>query len=292
MTDSKLPQHILDEDGLGVGWLPPYSNDRQLLQARINFYKNIKNETMQYITCEYKDFINAFERSLSLNKNISIKGLDEFKQKDVITGCQDFINQIIMTHGLNNIQVLSGGYGYYKRLNLEFRFVTLDTLEAGKPLILEYPFSGNGAKHPDFYKLIEKSNDLGIDVYLDCAWLPSSWEMTLDLNQSCIKGIAMSLSKCFGLHWSRIGVRWMKVMTEDTISIENKFRMTSFPNLMIGKYYLDRFPMDFLVEKYKDKYFKICKKLDLVPTNNIVSAYSNKKESMVGVANALIKYDE
>ena len=69
-------------------------------------------------------------------------------------------------------------------------------------------------------------------------------------------------------------------MTEDTISIENKFRMTSFPNLMIGKYYLDRFPMDFLVEKYKDKYFKICKKLDLVPTNNIVSAY------------ALIKYDE
>jgi len=289
MTNSSKKHHILDEDGLGIGWLPPYSNDRQLLRARVDFFKNTKNRTMKYIKCEYTDFIKAFENSLKQNKNISIKGFENFKNKDVITGCQDFLNQLIMTYGLDNIQVLKGGYGYYKRLNPNFHFSTLDTLEAGKPLILEHPFSGNGAEHPDFRKIIEKSNKLNIEVYLDCAWLPTSWDMTLDLNQPCIKGIAMSLSKCFGLHWSRIGVRWMKEITEDTIRIENKFKMLSFPSLMVGQYYLDNFPMNYVVEKYKDKYFQTCKELNLTPTNNIISAYSKEKKTTVGIANALMK---
>lgn len=292
MTNWNKQQHVFDEDGLGIGWLPPYSNDKELLRARVDFYKNTQNGTMKYIKCEYNDFIKAFENSLNKNKNISIKGLDNFKNKDVIAGCQDFLNQIIMTHGLDNIQVLQGGYGYYKRLNPNFNFSTLDTLEAGKPLILEHPFSGNGEEHPDFQKIIEKSNNLGIDVYLDCAWLPTSWEMTLDLNQPCIKGIAMSLSKCFGLHWSRIGVRWMKENIDDRIRIENKFRMVSFPSLMVGQYYLDNFDMDFVIDKYKDKYFQLCEKLDLVPTNNMVCAYSKKKQVMVGVSNAIIKYND
>jgi hypothetical protein len=68
--------------------------------------------------------------------------------------------------------------------------------------------------------------------------------------------------------------------------------MVSFPNVMIGKYYLDTFPMDFLIEKYKDKYLNVCKDLDLVPTNNIINAYSKKKQSMVGIANAIIKNND
>ena len=194
---------------------------------------------MKYITSNYSDFIESFEKSLYQNKNISIHGLELFKQKDVITGCQHFIDQMIMTHGLDNLQVFKGGYNYYQRLNANFRFVNLDTMEAGRPLILEYPFPKFGAEHPDFQKIIKKSNNLGIDIYL-----------------------------------------------------ENNFRMVSFPNVMIGKYYLDTFPMDFLIEKYKDKYLNVCKDLDLVPTNNIINAYSKKKQSMVGIANAIIKNND
>lgn len=281
----------LDTNNLGIGWYPPYSNDKDLLQARVNFFQNFENRTIKYITSEYIDFIDHFEKSLHKNQNISISGLESFKQKDVITGCQHFIDQLIMTHGLDNLQVFKGGYNYYKRLNKNFHFVDVDTLEAGKPLVLEYPFPGTGTEHPDFQKIVEKSNRLGIDIYLDCAWLPLSWGLNLDVNEPCIKGIAMSLSKCFGLHWSRIGVRWMKENTEDTISIENEFRMVSFPNIMVGKYYLDCFPMDFLIGKYKDKYFDKCKELDLMPTKNIINAYSKKKQSMVGIANAILKND-
>lgn len=291
MIKAQENKRELDTNNLGIGWYPPYSNDKDLLRARVNFFKNFENKTIKYITSEYINFIEGFEKSLHKSQNISISGLEAFKQKDVITGCQHFIDQLIMTHGLNNLQVFKGGYNYYKRLDKNFRYVDVDTLEAGKPLVLEYPFPGTGTEHPDFQKIVEKSNSLGIDIYLDCAWLPLSWGLNLDVNEPCIKGIAMSLSKCFGLHWSRIGVRWMKEKTEDTISIENKFRMVSFPNIMVGKYYLDCFPIDFLIEKYKDKYFDKCKELDLMPTKNIINAYSKKKQSMVGIANAILKND-
>lgn len=279
----------LDENNLAIDWVPGYSNDKEFLKVKIDFFRNTDNKTMKYMFCEYKDFIEAFEESLKKNNNLSIKGLELFQTKDVTVGCQHFIDQLIMTHGLNNIQVFEGGYGYYKKLDQKFKYVNIDTLEAGRPLILEYPFPRTGDVHPQYNEIIEKANQLNIDVYLDCAWLPISWDIELDLDQPCIQGLAISLSKCFGLAWSRIGVRWMKKNRTDTITIENYFRMVSYPNIMLGKYYLDRFPMDHLINKYKSNYFALCEMHDLKPGNTIMTAFSKSNNTMIGVAEALIK---
>jgi len=286
MTNSQ--NRLFDEQGFAVGWVPPFSNDKALLQTRVDFFKNNDNKTISYITSEYDNFINAFEISLLDHKSIKIKGIELFKQKDVITGCQHFIDQLIMTHGLDNLQVFKGGYDYYKKLNPAFKHVDLESMVSGKPLILEYPFPSVGDEHPQYEQIISRANKMGVDVYLDCAWLPSSWDLDLDLSENCIKGMAISLSKCFGLHWSRIGVRWLKEEVQDTIAIENEYRMVSYPNVMIGKYYLDRFPMDFLITKYKQAYLNLCTAHDLVPCKTIMSAHSQKKDSMVGVANLLL----
>ena len=32
----------LDTNNLGIGWYPPYSNDKDLLQARVNFFQNFE----------------------------------------------------------------------------------------------------------------------------------------------------------------------------------------------------------------------------------------------------------
>ena len=64
--------------------------------------------------------------------------------------------------------------------------------------------------------------------------------------------------------------------------------MVSYPNVMIGKYYLDKFPMDFLVSKYKQSYHELCTKHNLTPYKNIMTAYSKKKVTTVGVANLLL----
>jgi len=286
-----IQNRIFDGKGFAIGWIPPFSNDKSLLQARVDFFKNSGNKTISYITSEYENFIKAFEISLSKHKSIKVKGIELFKQRDVITGCQHFIDQLIMTHGLHNLQVFKGGYNYYKKLDPSFKHVTLESMEPGKPLIIEYPFPSVGDEHPEYKQIISKANEIGVDVYLDCAWLPSSWNLELDLSENCIKGIAISLSKCFGLHWSRIGVRWLKEKVQDTIAIENEYRMVSYPNVMLGKYYLDRFPMDFLITKYKQAYLNLCTSHELLPCKTIMSAYSKEKQSMVGVANFLLKND-
>lgn len=288
---TSVQNRLFDDKGLAIDWIPPFSNDRQLLEARGDFFKNKENKSFPYITSEYNDFINAFQQSLLSHQYIKIKGLDLFTQRDVITGCQHFIDQIIMTHGLQNIQVFKGGYHYYRKLNPEFAHVDLESMMPGKPLILEYPFPSSGDRHPQYNEIISRADDMGIDVYLDCAWLPCAWEQELDLRPQCIKGMATSLSKPFGMHWCRIGVRWLKHETNDTIKIENQYRMVSYPNVMIGKYYLDKFPMDYLITKYKKNYYDLCNSHDLEPLKTLVSAYSRENKGMVGVANLLLNND-
>lgn len=278
----------LDKHGFAENWVPPFSNDSDLLRARIDFFQNTNKKSISYITTEYSEFIERFEKSLLEHKYINVTGLELFGQKDVITGCQHFLDQMILTHGLDNLQVFKGGYPYYNKLKPNLEHVELENLVAGKPLILEFPFSRTGDKHPQYDEIIKKANELGIDVYLDCAWLPVGWDLDLDLSEKCIKGVAMSLSKSFGLHWSRIGVRWLKHSTNDTIAIENKYRMVSYPNVMIGKYYLDRFEMDHLITKYKESYLELCRNHDLVPGKTIMNAYSKQKGHSVGVANLIL----
>jgi len=281
-------QKALDDKGFALDWVPPFSNDKELLQARIDFFKNSDNKTTSYITTEYVSFIKKFEDSLLKHRYIKVTGLELFVQKDVITGCQNFLDQMIMTHGLDNLQVLKNGYPYYNRLKPNLKRVDLDSIVTGKPLIIEYPFPNARAEHPMYNEILDKANNIGVDVYLDCAWLPIGWDLDLDLSKECIKGVAMSLSKCFGLHWSRIGVRWLKTETNDTIKIENEYRMVSYPNVMIGKYYLDRFDMDFLVTKYKKSYFELCSLYNLVPGKTIMNAYSTERGDNVGVAKLLV----
>lgn len=283
---------LLDENGFAHEWIPPYSNDKELLRARVNFFQNKNNTTTKYIASTYNDFISSFEQSLAKHQFVTVNGLDLFKQKDVIIGCQHFIDQLIMTHGLDNLQLFEGGYNYYKRLDPKLKYVTVDTMEPGKPLILEHPFPRFGDSHVNYNEIISKANKTGIDVYLDCAWLPTAWGIDLDLTEPCIKGVCMSLSKPLGLHWSRIGVRWLKEHTYDTIAIENEFLMVSFPNIMTGMYYLDKFPMDYLVKKYKNTYYELCDKQKLTPTKNIMTATIKKTNKMVGVAHALLNKND
>lgn len=274
--------NVFDKNSLIKDWLPPMSNDNELLKIRIDFFKNFENKTLKYITLEYHEFIEAFEKSIKENQSINVSGINLFKQKDVIIGCHHFIDELIMTHGLKNLQLFEGGYNYYKRLDTNIKYVTIDTLAVGKPLIIEYPFPRYLKEHLYYEDIIAKCNTLNIDVYLDCAWLPASFDLNLDLTQPCIKGMAMSLSKCFGLHWSRIGVRWLKNKTEDSIFLQNKNRMISFPNLMIGKYYLDRLPMNFLINKYQSIYYQICEDLSLHPGKVILGAHSSDLKNQYG----------
>ena len=266
--------NFFNKNDLVRDWIPPMSNDKELLKLRVDFFKNYDNKTLKYINLEYHEFITSVEKAIKENDSLILNGLEFFPYKDIIIGCHHFVDELITKYGLNNIQLFHGGYDYYKKLDPNIQFTTLDTLQPKKPLILEYPFPKYLDEHPEYKDIIKKCNNIDIDVYLDCAWLPVSFDLNLNLNEPCIKGMAMSLSKCYGLHWNRVGVRWLKNKTIDSISLQNENRMISFSNIMIGKYYLDRLPLNFLIKKYQKMYYQICEQLSLKSGKVILGAHS------------------
>lgn len=266
--------------------LPTISGDELLLQTKKDFFEgNANNHNTSYNT-----FIDKFENSLYQNKSINVRGLAEFRYKDVIVGCQHFIDNLIMIYGLNNLQLLEHGYGYYKKLNPYIKYATLETLDSTKPLVIEYPFPGYLGEHIHFKQIIEKCNKENIDVHLDCAWLTASFDLDYVFDYPCVKSIGMSLSKCFGLGWNRIGVRWRKYPVVDSITLQNENDMVSKTNVAIGSYYLDRLPMDYLVSKYRNKYFDVCKKLYLRPSNIIHAAFSIDRSKLFGLRDLLLNF--
>lgn len=267
--------------------LPTINGDDSLTQIKKDFFNH--NNIDKHDT-SYDVFIEKFEKSLYENKSITIKGLDQFKHKDVIVGCQHFIDNIIMLNGLNNIQLLEHGYGYYKHLNPSIQYATLETLNNSKPLIIEYPFPGYLGKHIQFDQIIEKCNEENIKVHLDCAWLPASFDIDYVFSHPCIKSIGMSLSKCFGLGWNRIGVRWRKEDIVDSITLQNNSEMISKTSVAIGSYYLSSLPMDYLISKYKNRYYDICKQLYLRPSNIIHAAFSIDKSKLFGLRDLLLDF--
>ncbi len=61
---------------------------------------------------------------------------------------------------------------------------------------------------------------------------------------------------------------------------------------MIGKYYLDRLPMNYLITKYQTKYYKICEELSLKPSNIILASYSLDNKKLYGLKDLLLKNHE
>ena len=50
----------IDQHGFAENWVPPFSNDNELLRARVGFFQNTEGKGISYITTEYSDFIEGF----------------------------------------------------------------------------------------------------------------------------------------------------------------------------------------------------------------------------------------
>ena len=88
----------------------------------------------------------------------------------------------------------------------------------------------------------------------------------------------------------RIGIRWSREKQKnDSVTYQNDTNMIPSILYKIGCAYLDAFPLDIIVEKYKDDYLKMCKSLYLRPSGLINVAYSLNKKDCYGTKKILEK---
>jgi len=246
-------------------------------------YNKIKDYTKN-------NFISMYEDRIKQYKFISIKGLENFKYKDLIIGCHHFIDNLLIEHNIKNLQIFEHDYNYYKRVHPDITYTSVDSLKKGKPLLIAMPFPGHLNIHNQFKDILKKCEDFGIDVHIDASWIPSSFNVNYNISNSCIKSIAMSLSKSYCMGWNRIGIRWSKEYRgNDSISIMNKFDMIPKISYQIGCLYLETYPLDHIVQLYKKEYEILCKNLKLRPSNIIHAAFSLDRSTLYGVKNLLEK---
>ena len=76
----------------------------------------------------------------------------------------------------------------------------------------------------------------------------------------------MSMSK-YNMQWNRIGLRWSKQRTMDSITIFNFYYGEVNNNIIsCGAYMLDNIPRDYVWDTYGKKYNSLCENHNLIKT--------------------------
>jgi hypothetical protein len=233
-------------------------------------YENFKQEMEQWV--------------LSSPFNI-LTGLDTFDRKDIIIGCTQFIDTLYMQ---GPVQVLRNDYRYHERLGLAY-VKDVGSLIPDIPLIVAMPFPSIGAPHHDMEEILHECKIKNIAVHIDGAWISCCRGITFDFDHVAIRSVGISLSKGLGLGWNRIGLRWTKTTKTDAITIMNDFHMNNRALVMIGLHFIRNLSSDYLWLTHGERYYKVCRDFNLLPTRSIYLAMRNGQP--VGVS-PLIRYLE
>ena len=233
----------------------------------------------------YDNFKHEVEPWILSSPFNSLSGLEMFNRKDIINGCTQFIDNLYMQ---GSVQVITGDYRYHERLGLAY-VKDVGSLIPDIPLIVAMPFPSIGAPHPDMTEILHECKIKNIAVHIDGAWMTCCRDITFDFNHEVIRSVGISLSKGLGLGWNRIGLRWTKDSSADSISIMNDFNMNNRALTMIGLHFIRNLPADYLWFTHGERYYKVCRDFNLLPTKSIYLALRNGQP--VGVS-PLIRYLE
>lgn len=213
----------------------------------------------------YIDFKTKVQEHILSSKLNTITGLDTFERVDIINGCTQFIDNLYMQGPL---QVLENDYRYHQRLNLA-TFTDAGSLIPNKPLIIAMPFPRVGEPHYQMNEILNECTIKNIPVHIDGAWITSCRDLNFDFSNPIIKSVGISLSKGLGLGWNRIGLRYTRQFTQDSVTIMNDYRMNNRALSIIGIHFLNNLEPDYLWNTYGETYYKICRDFNLVPTKSI-----------------------
>jgi len=242
---------------------------KKLVPINDNFLQNLKTEWFNnsHPVVSYSEFIPLADEWFKSTKINNLDGWNDFNCVDVILGCTHYIESFIIKHGWDGFQILPEEYGYYGMMG---KFGNEPgKLENNKPLILSLPDYRYADIRPYWNDVLKECERKNIDIHIDFAWITTAKDINVDLNHPNIKSFAMSMSK-YSLQWNRIGLRWSKQRSMDSITLMNHYygdvnsALTS-----CGAFMARNIPRDYGWNMYESKYNTLCQEHDLIPTKMI-----------------------
>lgn len=218
-------------------------------------------------------------RSTSVN---NLTGWDEFPFVDITMGNTHFIESIALKYKWD-FQILPYDYAYYTLMGK--MSTNLGELEPNKPLMISLPNWHWADIRSDWNDILKECEEKNIDIHIDCAWLTVAKNIELDFSHPNIKSFAMSMSK-YAMEWNRVGVRWSRQRTMDSVTIFNHYYGDVNSALSsAANYIIDQLPRDYAWENYSKRHQQVCNENNLLPSNIIHVAHLG--DTTVGIGKIL-----
>lgn len=278
--------HSLDVPGEYI-WAFPNSNNfydvRSRYRSIFSSGNSIKDpEVIEYLQqCNINKYlldpwsVNKFEEYfipwLSAGKNYVLKNLECFKYIGFSAGTQESFLNFYLVNNKKRFRIFKGDYWWHmdiwSKIGLSWKYIEDDDIRVGDVCICSYPFALTGDKHPMFDYLLEQCNNKGVELLVDFIYLPNSINsVDIDLSADCIKEITFSLSKTFPVQTAKIAIRMRKEKPLDPMQMSNDENICNRLSAGLALELAKKFPIDFMVSKYKDQQQYWCKALNLKQT--------------------------
>lgn len=266
--------------------LPPvFDKKLQQLQHQI-----INGQLSDTASDPYTRFRTAAAKFFTSSQRYQLQGIEQFVHHDITMGCNHFIDNLIMQHGVSGLQIFEHDYKYYQRLCPGITFAQVNKLIPGKPVLIAAPIPGYLDLHPQWAEIVAECENKNIPMHLDASWLGAATDIVLDLGSPAIRSVCMSLSKGLGMHWNRVGLRWSRDQDPtDSISIYNRFDMIPESLVRNGMVAMSQVEPDYLWNTYGDRHREICRALKLRPSKIIHAARSLDRTQLYGLADFFVE---
>ena len=206
-----------------------------------------------------EEFLQNFTEWIRNSKLNDFSKIDSYPHKTITCGSIQAFDHWYIAHG-GMPEVVDGEFMYHKGSNKYSKH--------SNSRILSMPFTGNGHVHDVYNEWIGSD----VPLMLDFCHAPTSKGLVLDDND-CIEQICFSISKAFwGGEWLRIGVRYSKENYDDGIDIANHVKMVPRISMGVANELITEYEFDSVWNRNETYYKKVCERMNLTQTNNIMFA--------------------
>lgn len=219
-------------------------------------------------------FVEGFKNWLKRSELNTVRGIDSFALAVPSLGVTQALDQFHYRILLESrtLRMFRGEYPYNRDVApfSEKDYLDDRPLQAGDAVIVSFPFSGSGDKHPFFESMLTEAARLDVPVFLDCAWFGTCAGLEIDLTHPAISEAAFSLTKGLTCGNYRSGIRLSRSVPagrpEDRLLLHNDWKHGIHLNTYIGARLCEEFGPDRQFKKFREAQVAVCDVLGLKPS--------------------------
>lgn len=220
------------------------------------------------------EFCSSYKNWILSSKLNSINGLDQYPFICYSNGTTEAFDKFYIKNRTRRFRCFKGEYVYHRltwRNNWpDWSWLDDECLDPNDAVVVSLPFSDTGNAHSLHEALLDKCDELGIPVLVDCAYFGICEGLNFNLDHECITDITFSLSKVFPVAHARIGIRFTRIDDDDPLFVVNKIGYTNRLGPQIGLQLINKFSPDYVYIKYRARQLEICKDLNVAPSKTVL----------------------